>query len=105
MEKTDYIRAFIASIGAYLSVKLGVLLPVLIMLTVVMIIDYSTGILDAIKRGEINSKTGMWGIVKKLLYGVAVAVGMVVDWTILEVASNMGINIPIGTFFGLLLMN
>ncbi|WP_181246056.1 MULTISPECIES: hypothetical protein [Clostridium] len=47
MEKTNYIRAFIASIGAYLSVKLGILLPILIMLTVVMIIDYSTGILDA----------------------------------------------------------
>lgn len=102
MEKTNYIRAFIASIGAYLSIKLGVLLPVLVMLTVVMVIDYSTGILDAKKCGEINSKTGMWGIVKKLLYGVAVAVGMVVDWTILQVASNLGINIPVGTFFGLL---
>ena len=102
MEKANYIRAFVASIGAYLSIKLGILLPVLIMLTVVMIIDYSTGILDAKKRGEINSKTGMWGIIKKLLYGVAVAVGMVVDWTILQVASNMGINIPVATFFGLL---
>lgn len=102
MDKANYIRAFIASIGAYLSVKLGVLLPVLIMLTVVMVIDYSTGILDAKKRGEINSKTGMWGIVKKLLYGVAVAVGMVVDWTILQVTSTLGFNIPVATFFGLL---
>ncbi|PSM58990.1 hypothetical protein C4L39_03790 [Clostridium diolis] len=24
----------------------------------------------------------MWGIIKKLLYGVAVAVGMIVDWTL-----------------------
>jgi toxin secretion/phage lysis holin len=102
MEKANYIRVFIASVGAYLSIKLGVLLPILIMLTVVMVIDYSTGILDAKKRGEINSKTGMWGIVKKLLYGVAVAVGMVVDWTILQVSSSLGFNIPIATFFGLL---
>lgn len=102
MEKANYIRAFIASIGAYLSVKLGILLPILIMLTVVMVIDYSTGILDAKNRGEINSKTGMWGIIKKLLYGVAVAVGMIVDWTILQVASSLGFNIPVATFFGLL---
>lgn len=102
MERLNGIKALMAGIGAYLSVKLGILLPVLIMLTIVIIIDYGTGILDAKKRGEINSKTGMWGIVKKVLYGVTVAVGMVVDWIIFNMASNIGINIPVATFFGLL---
>jgi toxin secretion/phage lysis holin len=102
MEKVNTAKVLMASIGAYLSVKLGILLPVLIMLTIVIVTDYGTGILSAQKRGETNSRTGMWGIVKKLLYGVAVAVGMVVDWTILNVASSLGINIPVATFFGLL---
>ena len=44
----------------------------------------------------------MWGIVKKVLYGVAVAVAMVVDWTIFTVASTMDIAIPLTTFFGFL---
>ena len=102
MEKVDVIKAFFITIGAFLSDKLGMLFPVLIMLGAVLIIDYITGILDAKKHKELNSKIGMWGIVKKLLYGVAVAVGMIVDWTILNVAETVGINIPIATFFGLL---
>jgi len=102
MEKLNTVKVLMASIGAYLSIKLGILLPVLIMLTVVIVTDYSTGMLAGKKEGKINSKTGMWGIVKKLLYGVAVAVGMVVDWTILHVTASLGLNIPVATFFGLL---
>lgn len=102
MEKTNYIKAFFIALGAFLSNKLGILLPVLIALIGVMVTDYVTGMLDAKSRGEINSKIGMWGIVKKVMYGVEVAVAMVVDWTIINVAGELGINIPIGTFFGLL---
>lgn len=56
----------------------------------------------AFQNNQLNSKTGLWGIVKKLLYGVAVAVGMIVDWTILNVAQFMNFDIPMATFFGLL---
>ncbi|MGG7200780.1 phage holin family protein [Clostridium butyricum] len=102
MEKTTYLKTLVASIGAFLSLKLGILLPVLVLLTLAMITDYVTGILDAKSRGEINSRTGMWGIIKKLLYGVEVAVAMVVDWTIINVAGQLNIDIHLGTFFGLL---
>lgn len=102
MEKTTYLKTLVASIGAFLSFKLGILLPVLGLLSLVMITDYVTGILDAKSRGEINSRTGMWGIVKKLLYGVEVAIAMVVDWTIINVAGQLNIDIHMGTFFGLL---
>ena len=102
MEKTTYLKTLVASIGAFLSLKLGILLPVLGLLSLVMITDYVTGILDAKSRGEINSRTGMWGIVKKLLYGVEVAIAMVVDWTIINVAGQLNIDIHMGTFFGLL---
>lgn len=102
MEKTTYLKTLVASIGAFLSLKLGILLPVLGLLSLAMVTDYITGILDAKNRGEINSRTGMWGIVKKLLYGVEVAVAMVVDWTIINVAGQLNIDIHVGTFFGLL---
>lgn len=102
MEKTTYLKTLVASIGAFLSLKLGILLPVLGLLSLAMLTDYITGILDAKSRGEINSRTGMWGIVKKLLYGVEVAIAMVVDWTIINVAGQFNIDIHLGTFFGLL---
>ena len=72
------------------------------MLIAVLITDYLTGMLSAFQNNVLNSKTGLWGIVKKLLYGVAVAVGMIVDWTIINVAQAIDINIPMTTFFGLL---
>ncbi|WP_143314184.1 phage holin family protein [Clostridium sp. HBUAS56017] len=97
------VKAAIASIGAFLSAKLGLLYIILPLLMAVMIIDYLTGMLSAKKEGKTNSKTGMWGIVKKLLYGVEVATAMIVDWTIINVATNLGFNIPTVTFFGLLI--
>lgn len=102
MEKANVIKTFFITLVAFLSDKLGMLWPMLILLGAVLIIDYITGILDAKKHKELSSRIGTWGIVKKLLYGVAVAVGMIVDWTILNVAETVGINIPITTFFGLL---
>lgn len=102
MEKVNYVKGGLAGVGAYLSAKLGILWPVLLMLLVVMVVDYSTGMLAAKKENDIQSKKVMWGIVKKVLYGVAVAVAMVVDWTIFTVASTMDIAIPLTTFFGFL---
>jgi toxin secretion/phage lysis holin len=102
MEKMNMVNGIIASIGAFLSAKLGILYIVLPLLMLVMVADYFTGMLAAKKEGVTNSKTGMWGIVKKLLYGVEVAVAMVVDWTVINVASSLGFNIPTATFFGLL---
>lgn len=102
MEKINYIRVFVASIGAFLSAKLGMLYIVIPFLLAVMVCDYITGMLAAKKEGNTNSKTGMWGIIKKLMYGVEVAVGMIVDWLIINVCSSVGINFPTVTFFGLL---
>lgn len=101
-EKAIILKSTLATITAYLSSKLGILSPIIVMLIVVLITDYLTGMLSAFQSNVLNSKTGLWGIVKKLLYGVAVAVGMIVDWTIFNVAEFMNINIPMTTFFGLL---
>ncbi|MBD7912008.1 phage holin family protein [Clostridium cibarium] len=103
IEKVNTAKALIASIGAFLSAKLGMLYIIIPLLMAVMIIDYLTGMLSAKKEGITNSKAGMWGIVKKLLYGVEIAVAMIVDWTIINVANSLGISIRVTTFFGLLI--
>ena len=103
MEHINYIKILITGFGAWISVKLGILGPVLIALMIVMVFDYATGIAASAKAGVISSKTGMWGIVKKLFYAMEVALGMLADWLILTISNNMGINLPVGTFFGLLI--
>lgn len=102
MDKYNYIKAFIAGIGAFLSAKLGLLYIVIPLLLVCMVVDYLTGILASKKEGIISSKIGRWGIVKKLMYMVEVAVGVIVDWTIINVAVSLNVKVPQCTFFGLL---
>ncbi len=48
-------------------------------LLVVMIIDYITGLMSAIYNKEVNSKTGLKGIVKKFGYLLIVALSVIVD--------------------------
>lgn len=102
MDKYNYIKAFIAGIGAFLSAKLGLLYIVIPLLLVCMVVDYLTGMLASKKEGTISSKIGRWGIVKKLMYMVEVAVGVIVDWTIINVAVSLNVKVPQCTFFGLL---
>ena len=72
------------------------------LLMFVMVVDYSTGMIKARYLGEIESRKGMWGVIKKAMYAVVVAVAMVSDWVIINMAERVGINIPLTTFFGLL---
>lgn len=51
----------------------------LISLIIVIIIDYLTGIASAVYNKELNSKTGLRGILKKFCYLLVVALSVVID--------------------------
>lgn len=102
MDKFNIIRGVLSGAVAIISAKLGILGPMLLALTGVMLIDYITGMLASKKENVISSKKGMWGIIKKLLYIVIVGIGMLMDWLILTTADSLGVHIPLATFFGLL---
>ena len=102
MEKVNVIKGILSGLLAAISAKLGILGPMLLALTCVMLVDYITGMLASKKENVISSKKGMWGIIKKVLYIVVVGVGMLMDWLILQMAGELGIQIPLTTFFGLL---
>ena len=102
MDKYNVVKAVLSGALAAISAKLGILGPMLLALTGVMIVDYITGMLASKKENNISSRVGMWGIVKKLLYIGVVGVGMLMDWLILTTAESMGVHIPLATFFGLL---
>ena len=48
-------------------------------LCIIVAIDYATGVISAIKNKKLNSKVGLWGIVKKFLYFVMVALAVILD--------------------------
>ena len=105
------IQAVTAAIIAWLSARLGILLPVLCVLLTAMVLDYITGML-ASKREALehpddpaygwSSRRGAEGIIKKVGYLCIIAAAMIVDYIILSVAAQAGIEVALKAFFGLL---
>lgn len=93
--KDNIIQATISVVLGALASYFNVLLIPVLVLVAVMIIDYATGMTSAWKSGELESKTGLIGILKKVSYLVLVAVGGVVDYLISAglAAANVEISI------------
>lgn len=101
----------VSAVAAWLFARLGVLFYVLLILGVAMVIDYITGMLasktEAIDHPDDsvygwNSKKGAKGIIKKVGYLCIIAVAMIVDWVILHAASDLGLEITLKAFFGIM---
>lgn len=80
-----------AALGALLSYCVQLLIP-LIILILVMILDYGTGMAKAWCRGELSSRIGIRGILKKLGYIITVAVAGVADWLVAYGLQSVGIE-------------
>lgn len=93
--KDNIIQATISVVLGALASYFNVLLIPVLVLVAVMVIDYATGMTSARKSGELESKTGLIGILKKVSYLVLVAVGGVVDYLISAglAAANVEISI------------
>lgn len=100
--KSHYLQGALALVFAGIGVYFRMLLGPLIVLIVVMVIDYITGMAQAWISSTLSSRTGILGIVKKIGYLVAVAVAIVVDYVIQLAASGAGLEIPTIYAFGLL---
>lgn len=101
----------VSTVAAWLFAKLGILMYVIVILAVMMCVDYLTGMLaskyEAIDHPNDanygwNSKKGAKGIIKKVGYLCVIAVAIVVDYIIMQVAETAGITTNIKAFFGLL---
>ena len=71
--------ALAAALGALCAYGVQLLVPVLV-LVVVMLLDYATGMAKAWNAGELSSRVGLRGILKKVGYVATVGVAAVVDW-------------------------
>lgn len=88
--------AAIAALVCYLDVMA---VPVIV-LCAVMVLDYITGMISAWRKKTLDSKKGVFGIVKKVCYLALVAVGMGVDWLIYSGIRQVGVAWDYTIFFG-----
>lgn len=75
----ETIKIFFGSMATFFIYLVGGIDVALISLLIVMGLDYFTGILKAIKKKKLNSKTGIYGIIKKLGILCLVALAVVID--------------------------
>lgn len=112
MKETYYLIAGLVSAAiAYVSEKLGMLIPLIGLLVLMMVIDYITGMLAAKKEAVEHpddpsygwsSAIGMNGIIKKFGILCVIVVSMVLDYIVATLAVQMNFNPPITTLFSLL---
>lgn len=88
----------LAGAAAYFQQILGPL----IVLVIMMVIDYITGIAAAWVKRELSSRTGIVGIVKKIGYLCAIAVAVVVDYIIAQAVITAKPELEGLNIFGLL---
>lgn len=100
--KESIFQALIAAVVGAIAAYLNVLLVPLIVMLVVMVIDYFTGMAQAYISHTLNSRIGVTGILKKIGYIIAVAVGIVADYLISSALVNCGINITINCCIGMI---
>lgn len=94
--KLTEVKITFTAIGALLSSVLGILyIPVLLMV-VCNLIDYVTGLVASVYRGEkVSSYIGLRGIIKKVCLWLLVVVGAIMDTLIKYAADMVGIIPPI----------
>lgn len=91
--KENLLRALFTAMFAAFAVYLQALIIPIVILAVFMLLDYVTGMASAYKTGELNSRIGIFGIVKKLCYFIIVAVSMGVDYIISLAAGLFGYDL------------
>lgn len=92
MKQQSIIGIFAALLAAGAAYVQALVAPLVVLLCA-MTVDYITGMIHAWITAAISSRTGIKGIIKKLCYLFAVAVGIVVDWIIKAAGVEAGISI------------
>lgn len=95
-------KVCVISVATFISVKLGILGPLLLFLTIAIIVDYISGMVSAAVQGKLNSKKGLKGILKKLGYVFAVIVALLADQLIIAVTAEFGIQLAATATCGIL---
>lgn len=105
------VQGIVSTVSAAVSSKLGILYPMLIVFTIMMIVDFISGMAasakEAIEHPEDpdkgwSSKKGLLGVLKKFSYILVIGVAIGIDIVLLKAGAYLGVDIHAKTFFGLL---
>ena len=102
MSKENIFQCIITLIIAGVSAYFKIIAIPLLVLIVVMITDYATGMTSAYMHKEFSSKVGIIGAVKKVSYIALVCVGVCADYLIHTALTQLGVQLNIQLLFGLL---
>lgn len=100
--KENTAKGLIALVAAGAGTYFRELLAPVIVLGLVMLADYISGLARAWIGKTLCSRAGIVGIIKKIGYLLAVAVAVVVDWTVQTAAAEAGLDLGGFYMFGLL---
>lgn len=103
MRENIFKLTFAAIVGG-LSAYLNIMAVPVIVLLVVMIIDYATGMCKAWINASLSSRIGLIGILKKVGYLLVVCTAGVVDWLISSGLDKIGIKIDVGFYIGVIVV-
>lgn len=104
-------KNIVVSISALIGNSIGLLTPSLILLVILMITDYISGIMAAKKEAlehpddkeyRLSSKKSIIGIYKKVGYIITILVAICTDYLIYEIVAEIGLEINTNTMFGML---
>lgn len=107
----NFEKSVVAAVGAWISNTMELLIPTLMLLTVLMVIDYISGMLASKKEAieypdkpqyRWSSKKSLIGIYKKIGYILTILVAVSTDYLIHKFAVELGLRFDSKTLFGLL---
>ena len=91
--KENVLKGLITAVFAGAAVYFRQLLGPLVVLAIVMVADYVSGMAAAWATGTLSSRAGVIGIIKKVGYLFAVGVAIVVDYVINGAAQSAGVDL------------
>ncbi len=109
--KLQTLKKIFTAVGAWISNKLGLFFPALTILTLLMIIDYISGMCAAKKEAlehpddpsyGWSSKKSILGIYKKTGYIFTILVAICTDYLIYYFSNEIGLTLKTNTIFALL---
>ena len=94
-------KGIIAACTGVLCYLYNCINEVLVVLAILMILDFLTGVVLAIKEHKWDKAVGVWGFIKKTMYIVTIMLGFLSDYTITSLAGQAGINFSTKGYLGI----
>lgn len=96
--KAKGILAVIAAVTSYL---LNCFTELVVVLVILMLFDYVTGVIAAFFRKELSSWRGLQGILKKFSFMLLVVLGFLLDFVVTYLIEKVGLQFSTNGIFGI----